>query len=768
MTDEKHMASDLDDWLDDIDDSDEFSGELDQANIDALLNRGLDTKASGKSAVSPGQETAVAEDSVELDQANIDALLNSNFAEETAKQSMITPVQESSAAEESGELDQANIDALLNSSFDVADSAEDADSSIENREIELDQAHIDALLSSDFDSAHEEAEEDQSNGSVELDQANIDALLSDRTINKPGIDDSLDQDNIDALFDDLDELPAPKTMPAFTQSAGAQNSDSDLDDIDLLLADEDDDMDHETDSAEQNQDNIDALLNGAGNNGKPLSSTPYSTNATSGNKSFGREMDVDQDEIDQLFSGFDDEEIKEPFLSKGAGHTREFEDDEDLLGVVEPSPSDNHSSGERTVADDNDDMNQNKNTQDMKSGGFFPFLSSISKTIASILTLCLFLIIAAGVYFFHFKKDGEPAIPFENGKPVAPLAELQPPPEPEEVNHVPVVSDSLYTMPEGGGEVAINLTAKDDDGDTLTYEITSLPQYGRLSGDTPSLVYLPGKDFPGEDRFEYRAADAKESSALAKVIITGPNLAKLNEEKEKQRIAAAKIPLRPKKHQVYAANRAFDTISTEKFIINWERIWREANHTPFNSKVYVDIDASRLQGKLSKISEGKYVYQPNRHFTGNDVLRYRFKKGGMSSDRAKITMRVARGDLAPEIHIAEMADAYMVGETVRIDASLTRDENRNMLIFRWEQISGVPARLEKYNAEGSIVTFAMPSSFYTSSDPGPVLRVTASDTAGQSDSRVIKIRTLSKRKSALWGMADSNSSLEQGKRIGLR
>jgi hypothetical protein len=196
------------------------------------------------------------------------------------------------------------------------------------------------------------------------------------------------------------------------------------------------------------------------------------------------------------------------------------------------------------------------------------------------------------------------------------------------------------------------------------------------------------------------------------------------------------------------------------------RIWREANHSPFTAKVYVEIDDSHLNGSLSKIDNGRYVYRPDPTYSGKDVLHYRFKQGGLSSDPGKVTMRVSRGDLPPEIRIGEMAGGYMVGETVRIDASPTRDESRGKLSFRWEQISGVPVQIKKTNEEGSIITFAVPSSFYTSTEPGPLLRVTAVDAAGQSDSRDIKVRTISRRKSALWGMADNEAS--QGQRVRLR
>ena len=42
MAEENKSTSEVDDWLEDIEESDDFSGELDQDNIDALLSAGPD------------------------------------------------------------------------------------------------------------------------------------------------------------------------------------------------------------------------------------------------------------------------------------------------------------------------------------------------------------------------------------------------------------------------------------------------------------------------------------------------------------------------------------------------------------------------------------------------------------------------------------------------------------------------------------------------------------------------------------------------------
>jgi hypothetical protein len=671
MADEKQTTSDLDNWLEDLDDSDEFPGELDQENIDAMLSGGL---KSGGSEPEPAEEAPADNASGELEQDNIDALLGASLDDEENEPA---PAEAPAADNAAVEMDQAKIDALLG-----------------------------GLEESPGQQAAPPAEQEEA-GSVELDQANIDLLL--------GTDD--------------DEFP------------------------------------QDGDSGELDQDNIDALLRGSGKQGnEPAADAFLAAGNPAREGGLGEGLDVDQDEIDQLFSGLDDDEIEEPFPSEEMDLADAMAGDDDFLEVGDASQANKTSSGEATVAGEIDNMNHEISDHDQGKGGFLPFLpEAINKTVASVIAVCLVILVASGIYFFRPGPKNEPAIPMQGGEPVVQVEEPQPQ---EGVNNIPVASDSLYTMPETGGEVPVTLTAKDDDGDTITYEVTTPPQHGRLSGDVPSLVYLPNNDFPGEDRFEYKASDGKDSSGLAKVIITGPNLAQLAEEKEKERAEAAKIPLQPSRPGVFAKNMTYDTISTDKVIIDWGRLWREANRSPFSSKVFLDVDDSHLKGSLSKVDDGKYVYRPDPSFTGKDVLHYRFKQGGLSSGLGKVTIRVRRGDLPPEIRIGEMARAHMVGETVCIDASPTRDEARSELSFRWEQISGVPVQIKINNEEGSIISFAMPSSFYTSTEPGPVLRVTAVDASGQSASREIKVRSISRRKSALWGMADNDMS--QSGRVRLR
>lgn len=69
--------------------------------------------------------------------------------------------------------------------------------------------------------------------------------------------------------------------------------------------------------------------------------------------------------------------------------------------------------------------------------------------------------------------------------------------------------------------LSVTLTATDADAEALSYSIVTPPASGTLSGTPPNLIYSPGEDFHGEDRFTYRATDASgESSAETRVVVT--------------------------------------------------------------------------------------------------------------------------------------------------------------------------------------------------------------------------------------------------------
>jgi len=117
-----------------------------------------------------------------------------------------------------------------------------------------------------------------------------------------------------------------------------------------------------------------------------------------------------------------------------------------------------------------------------------------------------------------------------------------------------------------------------------------------------------------------------------------------------------------------------------------------------------------------------------------------------------VIITVTRNDKPPVLILEPVADSYNVGETVVLNAGLSKDDSPGGLRYNWEQIGGAPVQLEKRYGEDSAVSFIVPSSFQKEHKPRIVIRVTATDPGGQRASREIAITPVSKRHSPLWGI----------------
>ena len=87
------------------------------------------------------------------------------------------------------------------------------------------------------------------------------------------------------------------------------------------------------------------------------------------------------------------------------------------------------------------------------------------------------------------------------------------------VNDAPVaVSQSVNAGQDAA--TAITLSARDVDGDPLTYVIVSQPAHGTLSGTPPEVIYTSITGYSGVDSFTFKATDGTIDSAPATVTLT--------------------------------------------------------------------------------------------------------------------------------------------------------------------------------------------------------------------------------------------------------
>ncbi len=784
---EKNTSAEIDDWLDDFEEADKTGAQIDQSDIDEAL---LGNNDEDLAAAAPPTEAA--EQDGPIDQSAIDALLGGDAP-------AATPEPEVNAGGDA--IDQSDIDALLSGGDDTP--AATPEPEVNAGGDAIDQSDIDALLSGGGDTPAATPEPEVNAGGDAIDQSDIDALLSgggdtpaatpEPEVNAGG--DAIDQSEIDALLSG--DVDTPATTPEPELNAGDDAIDQS--EIDALLGGDDQAVDAASadDSGPVSQNDIDALF--GENDASDANLAPdnaLESLAANGDESIDQSEiddlfgDMDggtvsntgsqDDDIDQLFNDFNEEESApkdKSFKSEEVDFTELLDEDkgddesftlgeedfglsaEDFtLGTEEPITA-----GE--TVDANALFNDDEATQALpdfladgpvgeetitsmsehKASKTLPILAMLkNKKVMGAAAMLSLALLVGGYFYLH-----------PNKKPAITMSELVPETAapPEEVNTLPQAVAADYKMPTKGGELAILLTAADKEDDPLTFEITNAPAHGRISGEPPQITYLPNNNFPGEDRFTFLVSDGQGASEPADIVISGPNLAAPP--------PTMAMTEKPKATGTTAKNITISMRSTESLDLDWRKIWAEANSAPFGKNVSVQILGKDLHGQLSKVNPTRYRYQPDPYFSGRESITYRFKMGKTYSPKRKVRLMMAKGTPPPQVQVSPLAKTYQVGEVVTIDASASRDENRATLHFNWEQTGGTPIRIKKMNEEGSIISFVVPSSFYTAaaSSSGPKIMVTAIDDDHQVNQRQITINTVSRQRAALWRGGSNGSSI---------
>jgi len=629
---------------------------------------------------------------------------------------------DASAQEDSGELDQSDIDSLLGGGTSAGGpSADDSG--------ELDQSDIDALLGGGGTAAAPvSAAGGGDEGFAELDQSDIDSLLGDgkgptnASAAEAGDDFDLDQSDIDGLFSNAGEGKGP-SEPAMSEDLAPPSKD----DLDSLFSDLGDD--------ELARPETVSFAEVAQDGGGKAAAAP-------GEDSFGLPDD----------SGFDDDEfdfgdlpdIPDEETSAGGTAPQGGMGEEDIFATASPAAAMPDFLAEATM-----DNSREKPSASGTDHPFAPPPKAGKKKGLAVAVFCLLLLAGGGGYFFMKNKKGVmpvPVPPPAQEKAVAPegppvIAEPMAP-----ANVPPLANESRWRMEKPNEALPIELTGTDENNDPLKFEIVTPPKFGRLSGDLPKITYLPNKDFPGEDTFEFRVSDGQAASAPAKVGVMGP-------EEAKPAVAEAPKECPPEERPVVAAKTMhLKTLSTAPLTIQWKKIWAAANQEPFDAKVSVEIlGGPPLRGGLHRLDRGRHLYEPDRYFGGKEEVRYRFKAAGVYSKAGKLIITVKRNDKPPVLVLKPVADSYKVGENVVLDAGLTKDDSPGGVRYSWHQLAGAPVQLQ---GEGATVSFVVPSSFRTEQKTRIVFRVTATDPGGQQASKEIGITPVSRRQSALWGIPE--------------
>ena len=178
-----------------------------------------------------------------------------------------------------------------------------------------------------------------------------------------------------------------------------------------------------------------------------------------------------------------------------------------------------------------------------------------------------------------------------------------------------VLEDNFLQVDAGDGVLENDY---DPDGVDISAILNSDPQNGSLSfSEDGSFIYIPNKNFSGQDQFTYRVADILGDAPYVTATI---NVLPLNDP-----------PI--------ATDDNYLTPLDSEFSINISSLI-ENDFDPDGDELNVNILSGTESGQLIEKEDGKVTFVPEPGFSGLAKFNYEVSDGEFTSDPANVTIRV--------------------------------------------------------------------------------------------------------------------------------
>ncbi|MCY1003238.1 Ig-like domain-containing protein [Myxococcus sp. MISCRS1] len=184
-------------------------------------------------------------------------------------------------------------------------------------------------------------------------------------------------------------------------------------------------------------------------------------------------------------------------------------------------------------------------------------------------------------------------------------------------NTAPQVTDRSFDLVEST-PLDLTLTARDVEGDDVTFSVSERPAHGAVTGTPPDVTYTPGSGFLGEDRFQFTATDAQGMSSTATV-----------------RVKVLRAPVAPQVVPLYVELDE-DTSATLRL---------RATDENGDALTYL-IGPLPMHGTLMG-TPPDLSYTPHPDFSGTDFFEYAASDGRLESARVRVSITVHPIDDAP-------------------------------------------------------------------------------------------------------------------------
>jgi len=189
-------------------------------------------------------------------------------------------------------------------------------------------------------------------------------------------------------------------------------------------------------------------------------------------------------------------------------------------------------------------------------------------------------------------------------------------------NSVPVAIGQSYEIYEDQS-LTIELQGQDEDGEPLSFTLSSNPSHGNLSGEPPVLTYIPAVNFNGADSFTFVASDGQDVSEPALIEIT----------------------VLPVNDAPVTYNQQLEFEEDQALPITLE--WLDVDGDDVSFEIVTGVSHGSLV-----LGAGTALYTPDPNFDGEDSFTYRVNDGELDSNVATVFLSANPVNDAP---IAESA-----------------------------------------------------------------------------------------------------------------
>ena len=288
------------------------------------------------------------------------------------------------------------------------------------------------------------------------------------------------------------------------------------------------------------------------------------------------------------------------------------------------------------------------------------------------------------------------------------------------VNHPPVVTDVTVQMNEDG-TLDIPLTAQDSDGDSVTFRLTSAPNFGTMQISGNTLHYQPDPDRFGIETVTCVANDGQADSTPATVTIT------VNAQND----APVASPLNLSTNEDQSATVTLQATDVE--------------HDPLSFAV-----VSQPQHGSVTISGDQATYTPDASYSGADSFSYKATDGIDDSTPATVSVTVNAVNHLPQLNDMSLFTAQ--DSALAITLTATDADNDPLTFFHDSPSHGT------LSGSGANLTYT-PQSGFSGTD---TFQYWANDTHADSLKHTVTITVTAAGNSAPVASDQSVTVLEDG------